>query len=222
FHFLGFGYSNGYRWSKVQALTVLEQEKKKNPQLEIGYLSGAGVLGRISLIDRCGLFDEGFFMYHEDSDAAFQARVRGYKTVIEPASIIYHHYDFTKSISKYYLMEKNRWAMIFSYYHWWTICAILPMFVGMELVLLIFSFVRGWWPEKKKVYKEVFSRSFWKWIRARRQTIQSERRLSDRDLLKYMVAIVDFQEEQVKNPVLTYLGNPVMRAYFWLLRKVVI
>ena len=222
FHFLGFGYSNGYLWTKDQALKFFEKERVKNPALEIGYLSGAGVLGRMSAIEKCGLFDHRFFMYHEDTDASFQARIRGFKTVVEPSSVVYHHYDFTKSIKKYYLMERNRWAMVFSFYRLWTIVAILPMFIAMELALLSFSFKRGWWPEKKKVYKEVFSRNFWKWIAERRKKIHAERTISDRELLRHMVSTVEFQGEEVKNGLLTHIGNPVMRAYGWVMRRLVV
>jgi GT2 family glycosyltransferase len=115
FHYLGFGYSSGYLWTEAQASDFFEAERKRNPELEIFYASGAGVLGRVSIIERCGLFDERFFMYHEDTDASFQARVRGYKVVIEPLSKVFHYYEFEKTqIKKNYWIERNRWVMILS------------------------------------------------------------------------------------------------------------
>ncbi|HEU0050953.1 MAG TPA: glycosyltransferase, partial [Patescibacteria group bacterium] len=191
-------------------------------ELEIGYLSGAGVLGRVSLIEQCGLFDPEFFMYHEDTDATFQARIRGFKTVIEPTSVVYHHYEFAKSMSKYYLMEKNRWAMVFSYYRLWSLMTVLPLFLAMELALLGFSLKRGWWKEKKRVYREVFNRRFWQWIAVRRKKIQAERVISDAELFRSMVATVKFQGEDVSNPLLTHIGNPVMRAYWWIVQRLVV
>lgn len=212
FHYLGFGYSNGYLWTKDQVDPVSR---------EIGYASWAGALGRISAIDACGGFDEGFFLYHEDTDGSFQAVIRGYKVVIESSSIVYHYYEFAKSIKNYYWMERNRYALIFSYYRIWTLILIAPMLLAMELGQFFFSIFRGWSKEKIRVYRELLSRSFWQWVMTRRHKIQSVRVISDRVFSRRFVSSVEFQGEGVKNPVLTYMGNPIMRAY-WRLAKFLI
>lgn len=223
FHYLGFGYCKGYLWTREQAASYFVEERKRNPDLEIGYWSGAGVLGKISAIDACGgLFDEKIFLYHEDTDAAFQARVRGYKIVIEPKSIVYHYYEFSKSITKYYWMERNRFMLIFSYYRWWTLFLIAPMLLAMEIGQFGFALVRGWWREKLKVYKEITSRDFRAWIRVRRKKIQAARVIGDREFLKWSVSTIEFQGDAVKNPVLEYVGNPVMRAYGWVVKRLAI
>ncbi|MFZ2804206.1 MAG: glycosyltransferase family 2 protein [Patescibacteria group bacterium] len=221
-HYLGFGYSRGYKWTKEKALADLEEERKTNPDLEIGYASGAGVLGRVSAIDEIGmLFDEKFFSYHEDTDATLQARVRGWKTVIEPTSIIWHYYEFGKSRINYYWMERNRYVLMFSYYRWWTLVVLFPILSVMDLAILVFS-IKGKWADMKwKVYQDWFSADFWKWIGERRKKIQSERKISDRELLRNCVASIEFQEDSIKNPVLTYVGNPVLRAYWWVAQRII-
>ncbi|MSR85032.1 glycosyltransferase family 2 protein [Candidatus Uhrbacteria bacterium] len=222
YHYLGFGYSNGYLWTHDQANQFFEQERKTHLDLEIGYASGAGVLGRVSLIDQCGLFDEKFFAYHEDTDATFQARIRGYKIVIEPLSIIYHYYEFTKTqMPKNFLVERNRWVILLSYYRLWTFLLIVPMLFVMEVGQLIFSIWGGWWREKIKVYREIVSSEFWQWIKVRHEKIQRERVISDRELLRYAVSTIEFQGEAVANPLLQFIGNPLMKVYWGIVKRLI-
>ncbi len=221
FHYLGFGYSNGYQWSKTQALAFFDRERRHNPDLEIGYGSGAGTLCRLSALDAAGLFDEKLFMYHEDTDASLRARLRGWKTVVEPRSILWHYYEFAKSKINYYWMERNRYVLILSYYRLWTLIVLAPIILLMDAGVLLFSLRGGWFDMKRKVYREWFTLDFWKWIRRRRRNIQSIRTISDRDFLRFAVSAISFQEDTVKNPVLTYLGNPLLRAYWWVARKVI-
>ena len=222
-HYLGFGYSGGYKWTKDRAIEELNrQQATGNNELEIGYASGAGVLCRVSAIDSVGeLFDEKFFSYHEDTDATLQARMRGWKTVIEPSSIIWHYYEFGKGKINYYWMERNRYVLMFSYYRPWTLIVLFPMIVVMDLAILAFSIKNGWFDMKSKVYKDWFSKDFWKWVGERRRKIQAARTISDRELLRHTVATIEFQEDAVHNPVLTYIGNPVLKAYWWVARLVI-
>src|SRR5205823_2497072 len=51
---------------------------------------GASVLYRRSMLDDVGLLDERFFVYYEDLDLAWRARLRGWKFAYEPKSVVYH------------------------------------------------------------------------------------------------------------------------------------
>jgi len=69
-------------------------------------LSGGHVMLRRSALDQCGgLFDEDFFMYHEDSDLMLRLRRAGYRLFIEPAAEVIHNYIHEKG--KADLMEKS-------------------------------------------------------------------------------------------------------------------
>ncbi len=210
FHFLGFGYSNDYK-SKVESMQMHE----------IGYASGAAVLVRMSALnDR--LFDNKFFMYHEDTDLSLDLRSRGYKIIVEPKSMVWHWYQFGKSQSVFYWMERNRLALAFSYYKLWTLFLLAPMALAMDLAITLFSIKNGWFDMKWKQTKELFDGNFWKWIRERRKRIQSSRTVGDRELLRLAVADIRFQEDAVRNPVLDYLGNPVMRVYWSVIKHLLV
>lgn len=219
-HILGVGYSNGYHWDMATFDRWLEKERKQNPDLLIAYASGAGMLARVSALEENkGLFDEKFFMYHEDTDVSLRARIQGWKVVLEPTSVIYHYYEFAKAKINYYWMERNRYALVFIYYKWSTLLLLAPLFIVFEVAMWAFSLIRGWADMKWKVTKDLLSLDFWKWIRARRQEMQSRRKMGDRAFLGLSVSDIQFQEASVKNPVLEYVGNPLMRAYWWMVKR---
>ncbi|HPF94957.1 MAG TPA: hypothetical protein PLR08_00190, partial [bacterium] len=157
--------------------------------------------------------------YHEDTDTSFMMRLRGYKVVVVPESVIYHWYEFSKSITKFYWMERNRYAVLFMYLKPWTLFLIMPLLVAMEVALVLFALARGWWPEKKKVYKELGSASYQNWVRERRQVIQKRRKINDREFTKYFVAEILFQHDSAKSTFLENIGNPLMKGYWWVVRK---
>jgi N-acetylglucosaminyl-diphospho-decaprenol L-rhamnosyltransferase len=51
---------------------------------------GAGVLLRRAMLEDVGLFDESLFMYYEDLDLAWRARLRGWRFVYEPMAEVRH------------------------------------------------------------------------------------------------------------------------------------
>jgi GT2 family glycosyltransferase len=221
FHYLGFGYSNGYLWTRERAERYFLEERNKNPDLEIGYASGAGMLARISSIPpNRPLFDERMFSYHEDTDASLQARLHGWKVVVEPSSVIFHYYEEAKTqLKKNYLVERNRWVLLFSIYRPWTLFVLMPMLLAMEVGSFFFALKGGWWREKLRVYRDLVSNDFWQWMKERLPKIQKERIISDRALLSHAVATIEFQGVAIKNPVLTYLANPLMRGYGWIAKR---
>jgi GT2 family glycosyltransferase len=230
FHFLGFGYSRGYK-QPVSSLNTSpislrstpspSQGEGKGEVEEIGYASGAGTLVRISALED-QLFDEKFFSYHEDTDLSLSLRARGYKVVIEPKSVIWHYYEFAKAKINYYWMERNRYALIFSYYRAWTLFLISPALVAADLGTAILSIPGGWFDMKLKVYGDLFSPSFWKWVMSRRRSIKARRTIGDRKLLDLAVGSIEFQESAVQSPLVTYLANPVLKAYWWVVKRLLV
>lgn len=216
YHYLGFGYSGGYGWTRQEAERYFDEKRKTDPELNIHYASGAGALVRISALDGEQLFDEKFFSYHEDTDASLMARIKGGKVVVEPNSVIYHYYEFGKSKQNFFWMERNRYALMFSYYSIWTLLLLLPIMTVMDFGLLLFSFKSGWWRQKLAVYYEWLMKDYWHWIRKRRKQIQAVRKISDKELLKYSTPVIEFQGEGVKNPLLEHVANPSL-AFYWAL-----
>ena len=57
---------------------------------EVGWVSGACLLARRTMLDRIGLLDEGMFMYYEDLDLCFRAGRAGWKVCYVPDAQVIH------------------------------------------------------------------------------------------------------------------------------------
>jgi len=57
---------------------------------EVDWVSGASAMFRMSMLDQIGLFDEGFFLYFEETDLCLRARRAGHRVWYLPASRVAH------------------------------------------------------------------------------------------------------------------------------------
>jgi hypothetical protein len=76
---------------------------------------GAACLLRRSALAEVGAFDDGFFMYYEDTDLALRLRRAGWRIVYAPASVVRHHHAATSvewSPRFCYFTERNRLLML--------------------------------------------------------------------------------------------------------------
>lgn len=203
FHFLGFCFCEG---------NGKPFEPKNEGVYEIMYASGCALMTRAALIQKYGGFQEETFMYHDDIELCMKFRLLGYTIAINTDAVVYHEYDFHRSIKKYFWMERNRIWMLLEYYQLRTWFFIFPVFLVMECGILLFSIRRGFFLSKIRGYLDIlFPLNLLKIIR-RRKYIQSIRRISDRELLRLATPIITDQEFQ--NPLLKYIANPIMRFYW--------
>ena len=214
FHYLGFGFCDQYR-------TALKDLDLKEVQ-DIGYASGAGMMVSTELIRKYGAWDEDFFLYHEDLEWSFRLKCAGKKTVMVRDSVFYHKYQFSRSIQKFYWMERNRYGVMLMFFHPVTLLLLLPMALVLELGLIVFALKGGWFSERMKVYAYWLQKKNWKLWLSKRKKIQSIKTISDRELLSVSVPGIYFQDESMKNPLLIYIGNPIMKLYWWIVVKAII
>ena len=57
---------------------------------EVGFIVGADLMLRKSVLDEVGIFDEEFFLYFEETELQFRIQKAGYKTYVIPTSEIIH------------------------------------------------------------------------------------------------------------------------------------
>ena len=210
FHYLGFSFSLGANEIYVPGA---------KSDLPVFCASGAAVLVRCSAVETIGLFESSYYMYHEDVDLSWRARLAGFDVAYVEDSVVYHHYEFLKSITKVYWMERNRHLTNFINYNWKTLVAIAPMAIVMEFGTFGFAMKSGWGKEKLRSWSFFLKPSTWAFIRARRAKVAAFRKVRDADLLRLMCSVIVNQE--IENPILTNLVNPLMTAYFGLLQRIV-
>jgi GT2 family glycosyltransferase len=212
-HFLGFGYAGG------ESLSVhLPEAKDKLHVRDIAYASGAGMLIRASLLREIGFLDEELFAYHEDLEFSWRARLAGHRVMLAPNSLVYHKYEFSRSIKKYFWMERNRFIVMLRMYRGATLLVLFPAFLVMELGLWVFAFKGGWWREKLRAYAYFLSPSNWSKLLAAREKTQAMRKITDRQATKLFTGEILFQ--QMQPPLLTRVANPVFSAYWSLARLI--
>lgn len=209
-HYLGFGYAGG-NGRPVSELT--------NRQIHsVTYPSGAAVLLRLSVLQKIGLLDEFLNTYHEDLELGWRMMLNGYQVLIQPASIVHHHYEFKRSINKFYFMERNRWLVILAYWKVGTLCLLLPMLLVMEIGQLLFSIFNGYFIKRLKVYYELLKPHSWQWISAKRRQLSLTRRITDRQILNICTGRIEYQE--LASLVLRII-NPIMALYLNFIRLMV-
>jgi len=99
---LGFTWSRGYLDDA--------DDPKYNKIYEPFYVSGAALIIPKQLFEELGCFDASYFMYCEELDLCWRARLRGYKIIYFPRSIIYHYGSPSLkkySVRYYYLNTRN-------------------------------------------------------------------------------------------------------------------
>jgi GT2 family glycosyltransferase len=208
-HFLGFGYCEDY------GAKDYDVEKNK----EINYASGASVLYKVEVLKQIGMFDENFFMYHEDSDLSWRIWQAGYKVILAPKAIMYHKYEFNRSILQFYYLERNRILTILTNYKIATLILILPAFLLMELGLFIYSVKNRLGKTKLKVYYYFLNPFHWLEIYKTRIRKQNHRRIKDKEIVKKFSGKVEFQE--IDNAILKYIANPLFSLYWILVKQLI-
>lgn len=214
YHFLGIGHCNYFRAPKDN-LTL--------PAIfDSGYVSGAAVMLRSNLLRQHGLLDEDYFLYHEDLEYSLRLQSRGYRTVVVRDSVFYHKYNFGRHIQKFYYIERNRLGLVGCYYRLPTLLLLLPAFIFWELGMLWYAAAHGWLHTKLKTYAywaKVDNRRLW---RAKRRAIQRQRTVSDRRLLNRAMGRINFDDKNVNTPLLRYVANPILAAYWWGAKKLLL
>ena len=207
-HYTGICYSGGF--NKVDNLDG-------NP-FEIAYASGAGMLIRASALRPTGGFNTSFFMYHEDVDLGWTMRLYGHKIFIEPSSIIFHKYSFSRNVGKYFWMERNRWWVILKNYKIGTLLVFAPALIALEIMLLIYSALNGWFLKKIKSYPATLGglKNIWQ----KRKIVQKARIIGDKEFLKFTDSKLEFSG--MTEGGLIRIVNIFFGVYFEIAKRLII
>lgn len=223
-HFLGFGFTEGYEKKEIKEIGEIKpafsRDSWDSAGKEIkGYASGCSMIIKRAVIEKVGNYDPKYYMYHDDIELCWRSKLAGYKIVLAPKSVVYHKYEFSRSVKMLYYMERNRYFVIFSFYRLPTLLLILPPLIAMDLGMLFHSILSGWVWTKLKVYWYFLRPSSWKHIRKVRQEVKKFRVVKDREIVQNISGKVEYQE--IMNPVLKFIVNPLFDVYWKFVRKLI-
>ena len=184
--------------------------------VKVPAVSGAAFVARRPVFEALGGFDETFFLYMEDTDLSWRARLAGYHCLYVPRSVVCHDYTLRFGPQKTFYQERNRYLMLLKSLRWPTLLALLPALMLAEAVTWGFVLLRepGRWRNKLRAYAWILRHR--REIAGVRQATQSLRRTRDRDLLRTCTWRLAF--EQPVSGVLGTLAHALFDPCFFLLR----
>ena len=117
----------------------------ENKTNEVDILAGACMLLRKSVLDKCGLLDEDFFMYGEDIDLSYRIIKSGYKNYYFPETRIIHYKgESTKRSSVNYVFVFYNAMIIFARKHFSkSNASIFSFFIRIAIYLRALTALLG-------------------------------------------------------------------------------
>jgi len=209
-HFLGFGFTT--------ACGEPDAGQFDRPRL-LGFASGAAMLVRTDAVRRAGLFESDFFAYLEDADLCWKLRQLGYETAYVPTSVVFHKYHFKQDYRNYFLLERNRWWLLGTYYKTPTLLLLLPALAAMEVGQVYFAIRQGVLAQKIRACLFFCQRDNLRRLCESRAVAQRRRLVSDRQFIKPFTATVEIS--QLVSPLLSRVANPILAAYWFVVRRLI-
>lgn len=163
--------------------------------------SGAAALYQRNMVEDLTIenefFDEDFFAYREDADLAWRAQIIGWRCLYVPGAVAWHVRRVTPE-RREQLPEiinwhsvKNRFLMRIKNCSAWLYLRLFFPVTARDLLILGYAALRNW-----RLFSALFyPLRHWNRFMHKRRLIQSKRRVSDRELLRW------FSNRPVREPL---------------------
>ena len=183
---------------------------------DVPYASGAALAVRADTFRELGGFAEELWLYQEDLELSWRARLAGLRVVLEPGATVRHAYAYDPlDAEKHYWLERNRLVFVLTAYSGRLLAVLAPVLLASEVGLALLARRDGWWREKRRG---------WAWLLRNRATVarlrrrtQSLRRISDREAARFLTDRLDPPMREV--PAAAARLEPLLRAYWALARR---
>jgi GT2 family glycosyltransferase len=193
-----------------------ETAQRHQAETDIASATGAAMMVRRDVWTVLRGFTEPFFAYCEDADLSLRCWQAGWSVRFVPTAVVRHHYEFSRNPSKWYLLERNRLAMLLCDYEPRTLLLLLPPLLALEVALLLVASAGGWFGAKLRGYHWLWRHR--RWLRRRRSELRAVRCRSDRELAHLLTP--SFDSQVLPLPVGTAPLNAAMRTYWAVVRRV--
>lgn len=193
---------------------------------EVSAVSGCSFAIRREVFEELGGFDPDFFLYLEDVDLSWRARLAGYKILYMymPSSIVYHKFRLSVAPWKEFYLERNRYLMLLKNYSLKMLILITPALIVAEIVTWGHAVLNGF----PYVYNKFRA---YRWILAnprrilnKRCEIQKNRKISDKEFILLLEWKIPF-EQVIGNGFLSSMVDAIFNSfykfYFIILKKII-
>jgi GT2 family glycosyltransferase len=191
-------------------------DQADDPELKITETACGGIfmLPR-KIYETVGGFDEDLFLYHEDHDLSWRIRLQGWKLMVTPKAVLYHHYKFNKGIRKFYFSEKNRLHIMIKNLECKTLLLIFPALLIVEFAQWVHALLNGWLFLKIKSYWELAM--LLPRILKKKRAIQAHRKISDREIIRLYQGRLAVAG--LNHPLMENFLSPLLNAYWQIIRR---
>jgi GT2 family glycosyltransferase len=184
------------------------EPREDGPPRDVAVASGAGLLVRRAAFEQLGGYHPSYFLYHDDVDLAWRARLAGWRVRFCPAAVVRHDYEFAKGTYKWFWLERNRSWTVLSNYGGATLLALAPLLIASEAGFAVVAWRGGWLREKLRAWwalgRELPELRRW------RARVQRARAVPDSELLESFTG-------EVRTPLVDSAAlapaNPWMERY---------
>lgn len=109
---------------------------------EVFGASGGAAMYRRAMLEEVGGFDDRSFVYLEDVDVAWRARMAGWRTLYVPGAIVWHHHSATAqhgSDFKYFHVGRNRIRLLARNAHSRQLVRYGPAIMVYDLAYVLYA-----------------------------------------------------------------------------------
>jgi hypothetical protein len=209
-HFTGLDFCKGL-WEPADRYSKSE---------ETSVISGCSFAIRRLIFEELGGFDTDFFLYLEDIDLSWRARLAGYRIIAIPESIVFHKFNLFITPRKEFYLERNRYQMLLKDYSLKTLILLLPALMVTEGMTWGHAIIQGlpyvW--NKLRSYGWVIANI--NIIMRKRYRVQKSRKISDRELIKFLEWRIPF-EQVIKNKFAGHIISTIFNSFYLVYYKII-
>jgi GT2 family glycosyltransferase len=186
----------------------------------VAAISGAAFAIRAELFERLGGFDEEMFLYLEDTDLSWRARLNGWQTIYTPDSVVLHDYELRITPLKIFWEERNRYLMLIKSLRWPTLLLLAPAYLLAEIITWTFVLLKDRHHAGNKLRAYGWMLANWRLILRKRRETQALRAVADRDMLKSTGFRIDFG--QAASGFLGGAARAIFDPLFFVIRAILL
>ncbi len=192
-----------------------EQPRETGTVREVAAVSGAALMARADVFTRLGGFCGRFFLYQDDADFCWRARVAGFEVRFCPAAVVWHDYEFEKGAQKWYWLERNRLWSVACNYSAPALWLLGPMLLTGELAVVALALRQGWGAQLLRAWGSLLRST--SDLRRWRAAVQATRRSPDSEVIALMAT--RFSTSLLSAPLVGRVG-PLLDGYGALVRAI--
>ncbi len=157
---------------------------------EIAYASGAACAIRADVFRELGGFTEELFLYQEDLELSWRARLHGLRVLVVPDADVLHDYVLARpGRQKEYYLERNRLIFVLTAFSARLLILLGPVLLAVEAGIFLIALRQGWLREKVRGWAWLLRHG--SWLAVHRRETQALRKVSDLRLTRFLTPVLD-------------------------------